>query len=66
MLTIFVHTTQHIGTDVGWAASLIFQQVILAHKVFAETEVGDGDSATSFVQNHVSQFEISVDYIFLK
>lgn len=36
-------TAQHVGADVGGTASLVLQQIVLAHQVLSQAEVGDGD-----------------------
>lgn len=38
-----IPTTEHVWADVGRAATLVLQQVILAHQVLPQAEVGDGD-----------------------
>ena len=65
MLTTNKLTTKNIRTDVCWTATLVFQQVIITDQVFAKTEVGDGDSSTPLVENHVAQLEVTMNYVFL-
>lgn len=41
--SFFGLTAEDIGADVGGTPPLVFQQVILAHQVFSQAEVCDGD-----------------------
>ena len=65
MVTSYKLTTENIRTDVGRTATLVFQEVIFTDQVFAETEVGDSDTSTPLVENHVAQLEVTVYYVFL-
>lgn len=38
-----IPTAEHVWADVGRAPTLVLQQVILAHQVLPQAEVGDGD-----------------------
>lgn len=43
---VFKLTAENVGADVGRASSLVFQEVVLAHQVLSQAEVGDGDSVS--------------------
>lgn len=47
-------TAEHVRADVGRAASLVLQQVILTHQVLSQTEVRDGYSVSPGEKQKVS------------
>ena len=54
------HTTEYIRADVGRTTTLVTKQVTVANEMFAEAEVGDGDSASARVQHHVTELQVSM------
>lgn len=38
-----IPTAEHVRADVGRAPTLVLQQVVLAHQVLPQAEVGDSD-----------------------
>lgn len=49
-----IPTTEHIWADIGRAPTLVLQQVILAHQVLPQAEVGDGDPVSPGEKHKVS------------
>lgn len=50
-----IPTAEHVWADIGRAPTLVLQQVILAHQVLPQAEVGDGDPVSPEEKHKVSE-----------
>ena len=60
------HTTQYIRTDVRWTTTLVPQQVTVTNEMFTETKISDGYSASTRVEHHVAELQVSMNNVPLR